>query len=154
MYNFEYNVSCAKVFEDAYDLVRMHWEELAINKDTVPMDPNVEQFEELQKTNVLHNLVVYHEGKIIGYSFIIVTPALHYKSTVFAQVDVVYVHPDYRGVDGIGMELLKRTELLAKNLGAKVIVHHAKPHMPQIIKPLEYLDYSLYEHMYGKYIGE
>lgn len=154
MYNFEYNVSCAKVFEDAYDLVRMHWEELAVNKDKVPMNPNVEQYENLMRDNILHNIVVYYENKIIGYSFIIVSPALHYQTTMYAHVDVVYVHPDFRGKDGVGMDLLMRTDELAKKLGAKVIMHHAKPHMPQIIKPLEYLGYSLYEHIYGKYVGE
>jgi GNAT superfamily N-acetyltransferase len=78
---------------------------------------------------------------------------MHYQDNKYANVDVVYVHPEYRH-STIGARLLVATEQLAKDNGASVILHHAKPYVPMIIKPLEKLNYQLYELMYGKYIGE
>jgi GNAT superfamily N-acetyltransferase len=72
---------------------------------------------------------------------------------VYAFVDVIYVLPEYRG-STIGARLMFETERIAKDAGASVILHHAKPYVPAIIKPLEKMNYSLYEHIYGKYIGE
>jgi GNAT superfamily N-acetyltransferase len=95
---------------------------------------------------------VYDGEVVVGYSVLIVQPNLHYSENVFAHVDIIYVSKQYRK-SSIGARLLLATEQLAKDLGASVITHHAKPYVPMIIKPLEKLGYSLYEHIYGKYLG-
>jgi GNAT superfamily N-acetyltransferase len=153
MYDFKINVDTDIFLKDADKLLVEHWEELALNKNKIKLKPDVKKYKLLQELDILHNIVVYKDGVVVGYSVLIVQPHLHYYEHIFAMVDVVYVGQEYRS-SSVGARLLVATEKLAKDLGASVITHHAKPYVPMIIKPLEKLGYNLYEHIYGKYIGE
>jgi GNAT superfamily N-acetyltransferase len=153
MYRYEFNVDAELFLTEAKDILYKHWQELAVNKDKVYLKPDVQKYIGLQQSNILKNIVVYKDNKVVGYSVILIAPYLHYADSILAQVDVVYVDPDYRH-STIGARLLIASEKLAKDNGAGVIIHHAKPYVPMIIKPLEKLNYHLYEMIYGKYIGE
>ena len=153
MYKYKFDVPAEIFLKDAAKLLQTHWEELALNKDKVFLKPNEDKYKQLQDLGILHNIVVYKEEQIVAYSVLVIQPNLHYSESIFAQVDVVYVDPDYRH-STIGARLLVATEKFAKDLGTHVILHHAKPYVPMIIRPLEKLGYSLYEFIYGKYIGE
>jgi ribosomal protein S18 acetylase RimI-like enzyme len=153
MYNFKQDVDMGVFLAEAEDILYKHWQELALNKDKVYLKPDVQRYIDLQTNNILKNVVVYKDDKVVGYSITLINPALHYSDHLFAYVDVIYVDPDYRH-STIGARLLIETENVAKKHGAHVILHHAKPYVPMIIKPLEKLNYQLYELMYGKYIGE
>ena len=153
MFEFKYNVDMLEYLEDAKELLKEHWEELALNKDKVFLKPDAVKYKALQDAGVIHNIVVYKENKVVGYSVLIVQPHLHYADDLFAYVDVVYVDKKHRQ-SSVGAKLLIATEKLAKDLKATVITHHAKPYVPMIIKPLEKLGYTLYEQIYGKYLGE
>ena len=153
MYRYEYNVDITLFLEQAKDVLYMHWEELALNKDKVYLNPDMNKYVLLQQAGTLFNIVVYKDDVVVGYSIIFLSAHIHYQDHKYANVDIVYVHPEYRH-STIGARLLIATEELAKDNGASVILHHAKPYVPMIIKPLEKLNYQLYELMYGKYIGE
>lgn len=153
MYKFTYDVPMEIFLDQAKDILYKHWKELAVNQDTVFLSPDKEKYCKLQEVGVIKNIVVYHEEKIVGYSIILIQPALHYSNDLFAHVDVIYVDKEYRS-SSVGARLLLATETLAKDNGASVILHHAKPNVPMIIKPLEKLNYKLYEFIYGKYLGE
>ena len=152
MYNIVYNVDTNKFLDDAANVLVEHWDELALNKEYVKLAPDRKKYKQLQELGIINNIVVYDSDVVVGYSVLIVQPNLHYSENVFAYVDIIYVSKQYRQ-SSIGARLLLATEHLAKELGASVITHHAKPYVPMIIKPLEKLGYSLYEHIYGKYIG-
>jgi GNAT superfamily N-acetyltransferase len=150
---FKYNVDVDTMAAEAAPLFKLHWEELALNKDKVFLNYDVNKARKLQELGVLHNILVYKEDRLVGYSILLIQPHLHYADNVYAYVDVIYVLPEYRGTM-LGAKLLLETERQAKDAGSSVIMHHAKPYVPAIIKPLEKLGYALYEHIYGKYIGE
>lgn len=152
MYNIEYNVDTDKFLDEAASVLLEHWEELAVNKEHVKLAPDRLKYKQLQELGIINNIVVYDGETVVGYSVLVVQPNLHYSDNVFAHVDIIYVSKNYR-LSSIGARLLLATEQLAKDLGASVITHHAKPYVPMIIKPLEKLGYSLYEHIYGKYLG-
>lgn len=154
MFNLEFNVKADKFLQEAEELLQLHWKELALNQDKVFLKPDVTKYLQMQELGMLHNIVAYNtSNSVVGYSVLLLQPHMHYSDTVFASVDVVYVDPKHRN-SSLGARLLIETEKLAKQCGAHVLVHHAKPYVPMIIKPLEKLGYSLYEHIYGKYIGE
>ena len=154
MFKFEYDVRAEKFLDEAEELLKLHWEELALNKDKVKLNPDKEKYNLLQDLGILSNIVVYDtSNKVVGYSVILSQPHAHYKESIYASVDVVYVDPKPRS-SSLGARLLLDTERVAKEKGAHVLLHHAKPYVPMIIKPLEKLGYSLYEHVYGKYIGD
>jgi GNAT superfamily N-acetyltransferase len=153
MFEVKYNVPAEEFLKDAAELLYEHWEELALNKEKIKLNTDKVKYKHLQDMEILHNIVVYKEGKVIGYSVLLVSPHLHYVDHKYANVDVIYVSKEERK-SSVGAKLLIATERLAKDLGCSVVVHHAKPYVPMIIKPLEKLGYSLYEFMYGKYVGE
>jgi len=154
MFKFEYNMPASLFLEEAADLLHTHWKELAVNQDKIFLKPNVDAYVTYQNMGLLNNIVVRNqEDKIVGYSVLMIQPHIHYCDSIYASVDVIYVDPNYRN-GSLGARLLFETEKLAVDKGADVIVHHAKPNVPMIIKPLEKLGYSLYEHIYGKYLGE
>lgn len=154
MFNLKWNIKADQFLQEAEELLQLHWEELALNKDKVLLKPDTKKYLQMQELGILHNIVAYDINNVVtGYSVILAQPHMHYSDSVFASVDVIYVDPKHRK-SSLGARLLLETEKLAKQCGAHVLVHHAKPYVPMIIKPLEKLGYSLYEHMYGKYIGE
>jgi ribosomal protein S18 acetylase RimI-like enzyme len=154
MYKFQYDVPMDIFLDEAKDILYRHWEELALNKDKIQLSPDKEKSCKLQDIGVLKNIVIYNENdEIVGYSVLLIQPALHYSCDTFAHVDIIYVDKQYRS-SSLGARLLLATENIAKENGASVILHHAKPNVPMIIKPLEKLNYKLYEYIYGKYLGE
>jgi GNAT superfamily N-acetyltransferase len=153
MYRWIKNMNAREFLHRAKDTLECHWQELGINKDKYVLRPDPERYTQLQEAGVLHNLVVLKEDRVIGYSVILTTRGLHYQDAVFSQVDVLYVHPDFRSTS-VGARLLVGTEELAKEVGGTVVLHHAKPFAPQITKPLEKMGYTQYELIYGKYIGD
>jgi GNAT superfamily N-acetyltransferase len=153
MYNLVENVNMTVFLEEAKTLLQCHWEELAVNKEHVPLVPDVRKYQQLQDAGIVSNICVYEDGILIGYSVTLTQPHLHYATSTFAYVDVIYIHPAKRS-SSAGARLLLATEQCARDAGACVVLHHAKPHMPSIVRPLEKMGYSLYEHIFGKYIGE
>jgi GNAT superfamily N-acetyltransferase len=154
MFDFQYDVNIPKLLVDCDELLKKHWEELALNKDKVPLAIDEARYKQLQDVGILKNIVVYNNQNVaVGYSVLLIQPHLHYSTTVYAAVDVIYIDPEYRNTT-LGARLLVAAEKQAKEHGASIVLHHAKPYVPMIIKPLEKLGYSLYEHMYGKYVGE
>lgn len=153
MYKFELDVDMEVFLTDAKDVLYEHWKELALNQDKVKLNPDANKYKQLQALKLLRNIVVYKDKEVVAYSVILVQPHLHYSSNVYATVDVIYVKQEHRS-SSVGARLLVATEQVAKDSGATIITHHAKPYVPMIIKPLEKLGYVLYEHIYGKYLGE
>ena len=134
MYRYEYNVDITLFLEQAKDVLYMHWEELALNKDKVYLNPDMNKYVLLQQAGTLFNIVVYKDDIVVGYSIIFLSTHIHYQDHKYANVDIVYVHPEYRH-STIGARLLIATEQLAKDIGASVILHHAKPYVPTSSKP-------------------
>lgn len=153
MYSYQFDVPVEQFEKDAKHLMYEHWQELGLNKDKIILNPDFIKYKQLQEVGVLKNVVVYKNNQAIGYSVIFLEPNLHYSEHLMAKVDIIYVSKENRS-GSVGARLLIATESIAKSCGASVIMHHAKPHADMIVKPLEKLGYSLYEYIYGKYLGD
>jgi hypothetical protein len=111
--------------EEVWELLCLHREELATHKHLMVLKPDIKKYRLLEITGKLLSLALYDEEKIVGYSVTIIDRALHYADLVYAQNDILYLHPQCRG--GIwGMRLIKKTEQAAKKRGAKMIFFHGK----------------------------
>lgn len=78
-------------------LFKEHWQELALNQDAIPLDPNWDQFYQLDVTGVLRVLTArVPSGQLVGYVFLLVGSHLHYKSTLWGHVDMYWLDPVYR----------------------------------------------------------
>ncbi len=149
-YNVE-KISTNLVLELQETLVQ-HWEEIAMYKDVIAFNPDYEAYFLMDLEDKLHIVVVRDEEKLVGYfiSFIITHP--HYKDHKFAQNDILFIHPKYRGTT-VAYRMLKYVEKELKNIGCSVMLLHMKTTFP-FEKLCEKLGMDKQEIIYSKYIGE
>jgi hypothetical protein len=111
----------ADCLEELKPLLKLHWEELANNKDIKALDPDYATYLCLNEINVVRVFTVRIDTKLVGYSIWIVNKHLHYKTWVYAVADVYWLHPDQRKT-GVSYDFFFKTEDWLKSLGVKAIV--------------------------------
>lgn len=82
--------------EHMMPLLPLHWEELALDKDKVPLQPQWHIYDERNARGELQIVVLREDGRIIGYYWGFIAPGLHYASCLTAQMDIFFVHPEHR----------------------------------------------------------
>ena len=83
-------------YDEAKELLNMHYEEIALNKDFIKLNPSIEQYEDAERLGILKIFTARDEGKIVGYFAVLVTRSLHYQDHLYATNDVIFLHPDHR----------------------------------------------------------
>lgn len=117
----------SEIKDEVYPLLIKHWEEIALNKDKVPLDPNWELYAKFEAMELLNITTARRNGEIVGYFAYIICPNLHYKSLVIADGDIFYIDKDYRR-SGIAIKLLAESEKNVRAAGANKIVNKTKIH--------------------------
>jgi len=87
-------------------LLPLHFEELALNKDKVPLSPQYDVYLGRERQGQLMFMVVRDGGELIGYFIGFVAPGLHYSTCLTLIMDIFYIHPDHRG-NSTGYKLFK-----------------------------------------------
>lgn len=141
-----------QIIDELKPLLDEHWEEIAICKDKIKLNPMYEKYEELCKTGILYTLTVRDDEKLVGYAVYIVHPNLHYSTTTFAVNDILFLLPEYRD-KAVGLQLIYTAEEVLRDLGSEYITYHFKTHLP-FGKPMAALGYDHIENQFGKYVGE
>jgi N-acetylglutamate synthase-like GNAT family acetyltransferase len=130
-------------------LVR-HWKEVALNHADVPLDIDEARYKQLDESDSLHIVTVRREGELIGYHVAIVTPHLHYASTLHGITDVFWIAPECRhGVTALRM--FQRVERELKALGVRKLFTATKLHLDQG-SLFEHMGYRAVERLYSKLI--
>jgi len=129
-----------------------HWKEVAVNQDKVPLDLDLERYHQLESQKILHVVTVRDDGKLIGYHVSIISPHLHYKSTLHAMVDLYYLNPDYRR-QGVGKGMFEFVEKKLVEIGVRKVYTGTKTHL-SFRTLLESLGYKETEIMFTKVIGD
>lgn len=92
-----------------------HWQEVAVNKEQIKLDPDLDTYAAFANAGMLHIVVARKEGEVIGYHFSIVRPHLHYRQSLSAFTDIYYIAPQYR----TGRTPLRLFEYVEKTLKAR-----------------------------------
>ena len=92
-----------------------HWKEVALNRDVIKLDPDIEAYENMQDTGMLHIVVARSVGEVVGYHITIVRPHLHYKESLSGIADVYYLKPEHRQ----GMTAIKMFKFVESTLKAR-----------------------------------
>lgn len=107
-----------------------HWEEVGHYRD-IPIDMEWDKYRQLEEMGKLRCYTVREyidesctETILKGYAFFIVDNHLHYKSTLVANQDILFVRKAYRG---IGRWFLEWCDEQLKAEGVVTVTHHAKP---------------------------
>lgn len=130
----------------------LHYEEIAINRDVIQLDPDLAQYAELERTGALHVVVARERGEIVGYHISIVRPHLHYRRSLSAFTDVYFLRPSHR--EGMtGVRLIKAAEASLRARGVQKMFTGTKLHLD--MGPIfERLGWTETERLYTKVISE
>jgi GNAT superfamily N-acetyltransferase len=133
-------------------LLEKHWEEIALNKEKIKLNPDWDAYASLDQAGQLGIYTARKDTKLVGYFIVVAAPNPHYKDHIFAVNDVIYLDPDYRK-GFVGIKLIKFAEKDLKSLGVSVLAINTKVHRP-FDSLMERLGFKLIERVYSKYIGE
>ena len=113
------------IAEEIRPLLRRHWEAIANDKEAVPLDVDEEKYRALDSAGLLVIITARVDGRLVGYIAAILSPHLHYRSTLFATFDVFWMEPEFRsGLNGVG--LFTRMLLQLKAAGVVKVVGQSK----------------------------
>ncbi len=110
------------------DILLRHWEEVALNKDQVPLAIDWTQYYALERAGILKSVVMRQGGRLIGYDAFFVQPTLHYRTSLWALNDILYLVPEHRR-GRAGVLLIDAAEHLLRDLGVQKVLYHTKLHL-------------------------
>lgn len=144
--------SLAERLTEIQALLPLHYRELALNQDKVPLDPQYDIYLAREKMGELMFITVREDGDMIGYFIGFVAPGLHYKTCLTLTMDILYIHPDRRK-SGAGNILFDAVKSEAKRRGVQRVFVGEKVHAP--IGPFfESQGFSLCERTYTLWMGD
>jgi len=110
-------------------LLPLHYEELALDKDSVPLDPQYDLYFAREARGELLFVTLREEGALIGYFIGFIAPGMHYRTCLTLTMDIFYVHPEHRGKRG-GLTLFQavKKEAIRRGVNRWFVGH--KTHMP------------------------
>jgi GNAT superfamily N-acetyltransferase len=144
--------SLATCANDAKDLLHSHWEEVAVNKDVIKLNPDWDAYYNLEEVGILKIFTARSDGVLVGYFVVLCRTHIHYKDHIFAANDILYLHKDYRK-GFTGAKLMKFAEKCLQEDGVSVLVVNTKRHKP-FDSLLEWLGYKHVENVYSKLLRE
>lgn len=103
-------------------LLKEHWSEIAHYPD-IPLAPDWETYCKAEAIGALRVYVARAESAPVGYAIFFVRPHLHYKTSIQAQQDVLFVAKEHRG---FGAKFLQWCDEQLRAEGVQVILHHVK----------------------------
>ena len=133
-------------------LIVGHWDELALNKDEVPLDPMWEVYFQREDRGEVLFIAARDAGEMVGYFIGFIAPGLHYRTCLTCTMDIFYVRPDKR-TGSAGIRLFKFMEEEVKRRGVRRLFVGAK--LKADASPLfERLKYERVEVYYSKWLGK
>lgn len=132
------------------ELLPIHWEKLALNKDTVPLDPQYETYLERERRGEVMYVTLRDKGKLIGYWIAFIAPGLHYRTCLTAMMDIWNLLPGYEN-GRAALILMRAVEREYKRRGVNRSFIGEKLHTPtgRLFKAFGYEPVETY---YSKWI--
>ena len=144
--------SFAQRLDEFKPLFPLHWEELALNKDKVPLDPQYEIYIEREKRGELIFATIRELGKPVGYFIGFIAPGLHYKTCLTCTMDIFYVCKEKR-TGTAGIKLFRFVEKELKRRGVDRWFMGSNVHADASAL-FERIGAAKVETYYSKWIGE
>lgn len=113
--------------EEVQPLLPRHWEELALNKDKVPLDPQYDIYLARDARGEVMTITLRDAGKLCGYFIGFIAPGLHYRTCLTLTMDIFWLAPEHRGAMG-GVKLFRAVMREAKRRGVDRMFAGSKCH--------------------------
>jgi GNAT superfamily N-acetyltransferase len=122
-------------------LFERHYREIALDQESIPLDPDWDRYLQMSLAGMLRVMTARSFdllpgyapseessrkfGIIVGYIFNLVGPHLHYRSTLFANLEMFWLDPAYRG-GPFALRWFKANADMLKELGVKKVTVETK----------------------------
>ena len=140
------------VIVDLLPLLQKHWAEVELHQDKMPLNPNWEQYRNLESSGALHIFTARDGDALAGYCVVFTAPNIHHCSNLVSSVDALYVAPPYRG-RMTGSILMTYVEKELEKIGVSTLLCHVKTlhdFSPLLVRK----GYQEAEKVFSKYIGD
>ena len=140
--------SIDQVMDEIRPLLRLHFMEISFYPD-IPLDPDFGRYRRAESAGQLRIYTARSGHELVGYAIFAIDWAPHYKGSLQAIQDIMYVSPPHRG-GRIGMKLIRHCERELQAEGVQVIRHHVKADHPELGTLLVHSGYRLEDLLYSK----
>lgn len=132
-------------------ILPLHYEELALDQDKVPLSPQYDLYEKRDEFGEVIYITARIEGELMGYFIGFVAPGMHYSTCLTCIMDIFYIHPDHRG-SNFGFKLFDfvEKELLRRGVDRWFVGSKVNLDASWLF---EKLGFTKVEIVYSKYIG-
>lgn len=111
--------------DEIWPLWQLHYDEIAEDKERVPLDPDWQKYERLDLCGNLLIITARRDDELIGYVFTFIDTHLHYRTTIFGQFDLYYLRPDARG-GRTALRMFQAVEQRLAEMGAVKVFGNTK----------------------------
>jgi GNAT superfamily N-acetyltransferase len=107
-----------QAYAEAGDLLRLHWTEIAKNKQLLVLSPDEEFYDLADRRKTILIVTARHEGRLVGYFLWYMLPRHpHYREVAVAEAGIHFLLPEHRrGLNGY--KLIKAACGFARAAGA------------------------------------
>lgn len=150
-----------ETLDELKPLFKPHFEELALNQDKVPLDPQYELYLHRESLGQVLLVVLREAGKIVGYFIGFVAAGMHYRTCLTLTMDIFWLHPDYRDGDSLdeleahmlALQLFEAVRDEAKRRGVQRAFYGSKLHK-DASRVFEELGMIEVERYYSQWLGD
>lgn len=112
-----------ELIEELIPLLHVHYKTVAHYQD-IALDPDYDGYLKLHELGMLRIFTAREEtGSLIGYAIFFVRPNLHYRKSLQAVQDVLFIHPEKRG---FGRHFIAWCDAELRREGVQAVYHHVK----------------------------
>lgn len=129
-------------------LLELHWREIAHYQD-IPLDPDWMLYEHSEDSGILRTYTARHDGLLAGYGVFFLRHAPHYRNSIQAVQDVLFLVPEMRKTTSGNALIAYADEQLAAE-GAQVVYHHQKAQHPALGMVLKRRGYEIVDIIWAK----
>lgn len=109
-------------YPEMVPIVNAHYKEISFYTD-ISLDPDLDEYYRMEDAGILKLYTIREYGQLIGYAVYFLRKHLHYKSSLQAYQDVVYISKEKRG---FGKSFIEWCDEELRKLGVQVVNHHVK----------------------------
>lgn len=137
------------------EILEEHYEDLALNQDKVPLDPQLNVYREREECGELLVMSMREKGndELAGYFIGFIAPGLHYQTCLTCTMDIFYVRPKFRDNLLAGRRLFKAVERELKTRGVDrwFVGTKLNKDVGRLFDSLKFVPVEMY---YAKWLGE
>jgi hypothetical protein len=104
-------------------LLASHWDEIGHFKD-IPLNPDYSYYRSMASSGVLRIFTYRRATQLVGYAVFVVRTNPHYRTSLQAHQDILYLDPQTRGI--MSMRFIEFCDDALRSEGVQVVYQHSK----------------------------